>query len=146
MDRQMNQETRLRSLKFVLALISVYHIALGVVPFMSPDLAVQVSSSVFGMTLVVTPQLLYIAKLLGIYAFIFGIVVLLVAKNPEKHRGLIYVIVLLYAARIINRIMFIHGFMEAFQTTAFRAWSDVVLLAVFAAAVILLRPLARPAG
>ncbi len=140
----MNQETRLRALKFVLALIGVYHIALGVVPFISPDLAVQVSSSIFGMTLAVTPQLLYIAKLLGIYAFVFGIVVLLVAKNPEKHGGLIYVIPLLYAARIINRIIFIREFKEAFQATAFRAWSDVVLLALFAVAVVFLRPLARP--
>ncbi len=140
----MNQATGLKALKVVLTLIGVYHIGLGVVPFISQELAVQAASSVFGMTLVVTPPLLYIAKLLGIYAFVFGIVVLLVAQNPQKHGGMIYVIILLYAARIVNRVLFIQGFMDAFQATAFRAWSDVVLLAVFAAALIVLRPFARP--
>ncbi len=140
----MNQEIRLNALKVVLFLIGVYHIALGVIPFISQDLAAQVASSIFGMTLVVTPQLLYIAQLLGIYAFVFGIIVLFVAKNPEKHGGLIYVILLLYAARIINRILFIHGFMDAFQTTPFRAWLEVVVFVVIAGLLIFLTPRARP--
>jgi hypothetical protein len=136
----MTPNTRLTALKVVLALIGIYHVGLGILPFISADLAARVTSSLFGMTLVVTPQLHYLARLLGIYALIFGVVTLVVATRPVYYRPFTYVIFALYAARVLNRIVFIDQFMNAFQTTLFRAWLEAVLLAAFGVAVLLQRP------
>jgi hypothetical protein len=114
-------------------------------PFISGEMAAKIAASVFGMTLNVTPQLHYLTKLLGIYAAVFGVLALMVAARPVEYRQLTFVIVALYAARILNRVIFLGQFMDAFQATAFRAWSDIVLLALFGGAALLLMPPKAPA-
>ena len=142
----MPPSARLKGFKFVLTLIGIYHLALGLLPFVPTDFAARLVSALFGMTIEVTPQLHYVARLMGAYALIFGVVTLIVASQPDRYRAFTPVILALYAVRIVNRILFVVQFMNAFQTTAFRAWLEVFLLAAFAVAVFLLRPREQVAG
>jgi hypothetical protein len=132
--------SKLSSLKIVLWMICVYHVLLGLAAFLSEDLAAQVARGVFGLRLDMTPQLSYVVQLLGVYAVIFGLITGLVAIDPLRHRVLLNVVVVLYVLRIVNKLLTINEFEQAFGASMTKVWIDVVLLAAFGAAVFLLRP------
>lgn len=127
-------------LKIVLFAISAYHLFLGLAPLLSDNITVQLAESVFGLKLEMTAQLSYMLKLLGVYAFVFGLICGVAAFNPERYRPLLYVIVLLYVFRVLNKFAFIGQFAQAFNAPASKVWIDIVLLSMFGAAVLLLMP------
>lgn len=131
---------KLTGLKIVLAMICIYHIALGLAAFASDDLTVQVAKGMFGLNLEMTPQLSYIVQLLGVYAIIFGVVAGMVALDPVKHQVLLNVVVILYGLRILNKFISMNQFEQAFGASMAKVWIDVVLLAAFGVAVLLLKP------
>jgi hypothetical protein len=124
----------------LLGVIGVYHVGLGVLPFLPTSFTTRILLALFGMAFEVTPQLHYLGQLFGIYAFAFGLMALVAARDPYRYRSLVTVIVVLYGLRILNRLAFIVAFMPAFRTSAFRGWLEVVLLAAFGLAVLALRP------
>jgi hypothetical protein len=132
--------TRQLFLKLVLIAIAVYHLFLGLAPFLSDALTVQLARSVFGLKLEMTSQLSYIVKLLGVYAMVFGFVCGVAAFNPVKYRPILNIIILLYVFRIVNKFAFMDNFSKAFDAAPSRVWSDIVLLAFFGMAVLLLKP------
>jgi hypothetical protein len=127
-------------LKLILIAISLYHLFLGLAPFLSDALTVQLARSVFGLKLEMTSQLSYIVKLLGVYAMVFGFVCGVAAFNPVKYRALLNVIILLYIFRVVNKIAFMGKFSQAFDATPARVWLDIGLLAFFGLAVLVLKP------
>lgn len=127
-------------LKIVILAISIYHIALGILAFLSENLAVALAKNFFGMTLIATPQLSYIAKLLGIYAFIFGIIMLYAMRDPDKHKEIINVAIVLYILRIINRLVFAGLVQSGFRVSDFSMVLEIILLVFFGGALWLLRP------
>ncbi len=132
--------SRQRLLAAVLVVISIYHLFLGGLPFLPADFAARTVKSVFGMTVLVTDQLHYVAKLMGIYMIIFGIFAGIAAKDPVKHRAVINVGVLLYALRLINRLVSAGQVRAAFEIPPVWMWIEVVLLLFFGGALWLLRP------
>jgi len=130
-------------LKIVLLAISIYHIALGIFAFISENAAVYLAESFFGMTLIATPQLSYFAKLLGIYAFIFGVIMLYVMRDPDKYKEIIKVTIILYALRVINRIVFAGLVQKAFQVSDFSMILEIFLLIFFGGALWALMPRKR---
>jgi hypothetical protein len=133
----MNKQT---FLKLVLLAISIYHLFLGLAPFLSDVLTVQLARSVFGLKLEMTSQLSYIVKLLGVYAMVFGFVCGVAAFNPAKYRALLNIIILLYIFRVVNKLAFMGKFAQAFDAPVQRIWIDIALLAFFGLAVLLLKP------
>ncbi|MCI0743775.1 MAG: hypothetical protein L0Y58_00065 [Verrucomicrobia subdivision 3 bacterium] len=127
-------------LKAVLIMISLYHCFLGLAPFLSDALTVQLARSVFGLKLEMTNQMGYIVKLLGVYAMVFGLVCAVVAFNTEKYRALLNIVFFLYLFRVLNKLAFMGKFTQAFDASPSRVWSDIVLLAFFGLAVLLLKP------
>src|SRR5438046_3054213 len=99
----------------VLWLIAAYHILLGVGALLSEQTAEQLAANVFGLRLQLTPQSSYLVKLLGIYATVFGLVVGLAARAPENHPGILYVVIVLYLLRILNKVAFKKVQVEEFQ-------------------------------
>lgn len=130
-------------LKIVLLMISAYHLFLGLAPFLSDALTVQLAQSVFGLKLNMTEQLGYVVKLLGVYAMMFGLICGLAAFNPEKYRAVLNLIVLLYIFRVLNKLAFMGKFAQAFDTPLSRVWTDIALLAFFGLAVLFLKPWGR---
>lgn len=127
-------------LKVILVVVSAYHIIFGLFAFLSKDAAVQIAQIVFNMHLVLTDQLSYFINLLGIYAFIFGIFAALAAYKPAKYIHVIYVGVLLYAMRLINRIVFAGTVRDAFGVSQFNLWLELILIIFFGLTIYFLRP------
>lgn len=131
---------KITGLKVVLAMICIYHVVLGLATFVSGDLTVKLAKTIFGLNLEMTPQMSYIVQLLGVYAIVFGVVAGMAALDPLKHPVLLNVIVLLYALRIMNKLLSMNQFQQAFGASMTKVWTDIVLLAAFGVAVVALRP------
>ena len=127
-------------LKIVLAVISVYHIFLGILAYLSGQWAVGIAKIVFGMTFSVNDQLLYVTKLLGIYALVFGIFAAMAAANPQKYRHVVEIGILLYVLRLINRLVFAGQIQQAFQVSTSSMLVEVLLIIFFGLALWMLRP------
>ncbi len=127
-------------IKLTLWAVGLYHVVFGLMTFLSRDLAVQIAKDFFGMTIVANDQIIYLAKLLGIYAFIFGIVMFVAARKPDVYRAFIWVGVVLYAVRIVNRIVFSDLVRNAFLVSSFAFWMEIILLTFFGGLLYILRP------
>jgi hypothetical protein len=127
-------------LKLVLYSIALYHLGMGLGAVISERVTEQLAWSVFGIRLKLAPQSSYLVKLLGVYVIAFGLVVGLAAQAPERYPGLLQIIVVLYAMRIANKVGHQALYKEAFQATDHRILMDVLMLAFFGGAVLLLKP------
>lgn len=128
------------SLRILLVGVSAYHILFGALAFLSENMAASIAKTIFGMNLIVTPQLSYMAKLLGVYAFIFGIFMIIAAYKPKENKLIIYAGILLYAIRVINRFVFGDLVQQAFDVSNTGMWIEMGLLSFFGALLFLLRP------
>jgi hypothetical protein len=132
--------TRIPALRVVLAMICIYHVGLGLAAFVSDAMAVSLARSIFGLNLDMTPQLSYIVQLLGVYAIVFGLITGLMAVDPLRYPLMLNVVVVLYVLRVLNKFLSMGQFEQAFGASMTRVWTDVVLLAAFGTAVLVLRP------
>ena len=130
-------------LKLVLWAIALYHLVLGGGAFLSAALAQQIAKSIFGIDLVLDPAMAFVVKVLGVYAIIFAVVVLVAAANPARYRVLLNVIVLLYALRIVTKLAFKTQYVTGLHIATPRVWIESALLAAFGIAVWALRPSPR---
>lgn len=128
------------SLKVILLLIGVYHIGLGLFTFLNKETAIFLAQTFFGMTFLANDQLLYIAKLLGIYSIAFGSIMLVAMSDPGKYRRIIDVAIFVYILRVLNRIIFAGMVQTAFQVSDMAMVVEILLLVFFGGALIFLRP------
>jgi hypothetical protein len=134
------------ALQVVLWMICLYHVFLGVCGFLSEELAARLADIVFSIKLEPTPQISYLAKLLGIYAVVFGLMTAIAALAPERHPMLLKLVILLYVLRVLNKVVFSALFAQAFAVPAARTWIDIAMLCAFGLAVAFLRPRPTVAG
>jgi hypothetical protein len=130
--------------KLVLLAIALYHLGFALMAILSEKMAAMVAKHAFGVTLDMSPQVMYLAKLVGIYGAIFGVFVIMIALNPVKYRHLVYVVFGLYVMRISSRLIFLPQVKESFQIEMPRIIVGAVLLTGFALAVLFVRPKAAP--
>jgi hypothetical protein len=126
--------------KIVLLAIAVYHMAFALMTIVSDEMAATVAKHVFGVTLDMSPQVMYMVKVLGVYGAVFGVFVLVVALNAARYASLIYIVMGLYIARIATRLIFLPGVSESFKIAQPRIFIGAGLLAAFALAVTFVRP------
>lgn len=126
--------------KIVLLLIAVYHIAFALLTVISDEMAATVAKHAFGVTLDMSPQVMYMTKLLGMYGAAFGLFVLIIAFKTARYATLLYVVIALYAARIATRLIFLPGVSDSFKIEQPRIMVGAGLLALFALAVAFVRP------
>jgi hypothetical protein len=134
------------ALQLVLWSICIYHIVLGACGFLSEDVAVRLADLLFSVKVEPTPQVSYLVKLLGIYAVLFGLMTATAAVAPERHPTLLNLVVLLYALRVLNKLVFSDLFVQAFAAPPARTWVDIAMLLAFGLAVALLKPRTTAAG
>ena len=132
--------SRTTMLQIVLWGICAYHIVLGGGAFLSSAIAEQTARTIFGITLRMDDQTAYVVRVLGVYALTFGLVAGVAATNPVRHGVLLNVIVVLYALRIVIKLVFKDEAVMGLAYTAGRVYGEAALLAAFAIAVIALRP------
>lgn len=93
--------------KMVAAWAGVYHLVLGALGvFGSEEFVGKVIYSVYGATLDMTLQTFYMVKFASAYMLAFGLAMLILAKSPEKYKNLVWVAILLFLVRVLERIIF----------------------------------------
>ena len=115
----------------MLWLVCLYHVFMGVGAFLSKDMVVWLADVFFGIKLQVTPQISYLAKLLGIYVVAFGLMVAVAALDPARHPSLLKIVIILYGLRVLNKLVFADLYTAAFAAPRYRAWVDIAMLAAF---------------
>lgn len=129
-----------KTLSVILYVIAAYHIVIGIIPFLPSDTAIGLINSIFHMQFAVNDQIIYLGHLFGIYAIMFGLFTGVAAKNPSKHVNIINIAIVLYVLRILNRIFFASMLANAFHVSTGYIWSEIILLAFFGGALLILKP------
>lgn len=131
-----NKHTALRGL---LWLICVYHVGCGLVVNLIPDQIPALAERLAGMKVHAAPEFISLAKPFGVYAIAFGVMMGLAAWNPVKNRALITVGVILFALRIIQRLMGLDEMEQVFGVTHAKSLTTIGIVACFGVALAWLR-------
>ena len=131
-----NNYTALRGL---LWLICIYHVSIGVVAFMPAQVVRDSARVLLGLVLPDTPALFQVVKSLGVYAFVFGVMMGVAAWNPVKNRALITVGVVLFGLRIVQRLANLDELEHSFRVSTARNLGTVGVVAVIGVALAWLR-------
>ncbi len=129
-----------KALIILLAVVSIYHLLLGVLTFLPSQSAISLVNSLFGMSIVASDQLIYIAHLFGIYSIMFALFTGVAATNPIKHKAIINIAIILYPLRLINRVVFASILINAFGVSSYFIASEIILICFFGISLFVLRP------
>ena len=97
--------TNIVLLRIVLVVLAIYHLVAGVASVFSFGGA-RWLARVYGANIEETPQLRYAVRMMGLYAFTVGAVLILAAIEPSKYQPLIYIVAGLQVARAVSRVYF----------------------------------------
>jgi hypothetical protein len=132
-------KTSYRGIRGLLWLICVYHVMIGVIAFMPPEVVRGSARVLLGLALPETPALYQVVKSLGVYALVFGVMMGVAAWDPIKNRALISVGVVLFALRIFQRLMNLDALEESFSVSTARNLGTAGVVAVIGGALAWLR-------
>ena len=131
-----NKHTMLRAL---LWLICAYHVGFGVLANLPSNLMRRCAVALLGINLPADAALDYVIKPFGIYAMTFGVMMGVAAWNPVKNRALISVGVVLFALRILQRLLNLDAMQQAFNIAPSRNLGTIAVVALFGLALAWLR-------
>jgi len=123
-----NKHTALRGL---LWFISIYHVVLGLCANLPPPQVQGIASALLGLHLPENPALFQLLKPFGVYVMTFGVAMGVAAWNPVKNRALITVGVVLFALRLIQRLIDLDGVQQNLGVTSGRNWATIATVAAF---------------
>ena len=133
------EKNRYTALRGLLWLICVYHVGCGLIANLFPDQIPALAERLAGMKVHAVPEFIYLAKPFGVYAMVFGIMMGVAAWNPVKNRALITVGVILFALRIIQRLIGMDEVQMIFGVSHARSLVTIGIVACFGAALAWLR-------
>jgi hypothetical protein len=116
------------ALRAVLALLALYHLAIGTLSVASLRLTARVTSRLYGLAVVETPALRYAVRMLGLYALALGTLLAVAARSPGQHREVIVVVAALQLARALHRVLLRREVADAFSVPARRNALNAALL------------------
>lgn len=133
--------TRLRTFKILASIVGIYHIILGISALVLP---VGVMSSMIelflGFSPSITDQFTLVSKFTGVYVLAFGLVALLLAGDPEKHALFITPVLLLFAIRLVNKVVLFNEIGAELDVPTARNVLAVAFVAVFFAGLLWTAP------
>ena len=118
------------TLKLVLFYSSFLHIIGGLMFLYNNDLAKLYGEVIFGMNIEINPQMQYLVKMLGLYSFLIGIIIIFVFINPYKYNNFIWVLILLYSYRFIFSILSFDFMHTNFKISYFNLYLATSILAL----------------
>ena len=116
-------------LKIVLWVVAVYHLAFGAVLLTGFNVE-SLARLALGTEVEVNDQVDYMLKPLGIYTMVFGVLALLTALNPLRHRPMLIGIMSLYVLRLLNHLMQMDTLHEVFKVPTSTSYRSIGILAV----------------
>jgi|GEM_PF-1338385 hypothetical protein len=131
-----NKHTALRGL---LWFICVYHVVLGLCANLPPSQVQAIAAALLGLQLPDNAALFQLLKPFGVYVMVFGVAMGIAAWNPVKNRALISLGVVLFALRLIQRLVDLDGVQQNLGVTSDRNWATIATVAVFTLLLAVLR-------
>jgi hypothetical protein len=133
----MNRHT---GIKILAAFMGVYHILMGALGIASGSLAAWGAHALWHANVTVDPQFTYLAKFLGAYVIAFGVMMLLIAKDPVRYGALVYPAVAVAIIRIAERLVFAGELKSAFGIGMDRTIGTIIVVGGLNLALLLLKP------
>ncbi|MDO8659828.1 MAG: hypothetical protein Q7K54_04500 [Candidatus Parcubacteria bacterium] len=127
-----------KTLSIILSFVAFYHIIIGLIGIFFKDYAVWAAKTFFSFNLTMSPQIEWILNPFAAYILIFGVFMAVAATNPEKYKNIIMVGVVLFAIRIIQRLIFIFSASDALKSIASSTQNiiHIIIVAIIGAAML----------
>lgn len=137
----MGKETSLKIFRFLAGFISVYHLTLGLIgTFGSASLILFAVNRIYGAVPEVDVQFLVLARFISVYFIVFAVAMGLLAWKPLKYRNFVWLPIVLFSVRIIERIVTFDLISEAFGTTMGRNLQIIVPIGLLLVLLFVFRP------
>lgn len=141
-ERRVAMNGREAVLKFLLAAFCVVNLVTGIIAFSSNSrLILLVGNLVYGVKLTaLETHTLYAIRMMG--CLLLGIAVMcgLAAKNPARNKTVIYGLIVWLIMRVVQRVIDIEPFHQAFGASYFKLWFSIVFVSIVAVIFFLLLP------
>lgn len=121
-----------RGWRVLLWFVAGYHLFSGALLMSSGELALRAVKSLAGATVSGTPELGIVGEILACYLLAFGLMMGIAAWNPVKNRSIITVGLVLFALRLLQRLLFADKVMQVMQIPPGRYWGAALIVAVLA--------------
>lgn len=123
------------------SIVGIYHVILGVAALVLPVGMMSSMVELFlGFSPSITDQFVLVSKFTGVYVLAFGVVVLLIARDPERYSLFITPVLLLFAIRLIDKLVFFNEIGAELDVPPVRNVLAVVFVAVFFFGLLLTAP------
>lgn len=140
----MNKNT---SLRVLLALVGLAHLALGLIANLAPpEMLVKVVTTFYGATIDVTAQSHHVIRIVGAFMIGISVMAFLACRDPQRNQAIIMGIITVLVLRVVQRILFAQEIGSAFNIPASRIWLQIAFFLITAIALFVLRPKAAPAS
>ena len=104
-------------LKAVMWFIAAFHLVMGGGLMVSHPFQ-RMAVGVYGASVTWTPQIIYLARIIGSFAFVLGVMALAAAIDPLRHKIVVYGFVTLFVVRDVHRLVFAREIEAAFGLPA----------------------------
>lgn len=137
----MTQKARMKIFRGIAGYMSFYHLIFSLLVIFFGEWGMATTSKIlYGADVVITPQTLYFSKFIAAYGIAFGVMMLLLALQPERYRNIVWAAVALVVVRVFERIFFYDLLNEAFGITMSSNIITITIISIFAGALVLFMP------
>ena len=127
--------------KITAVVAGVYHLGLAFVGLIFPiEVISDVVEAVLRVSPSITPQFEVMAQFISVYMAAFGIMLLILASNPQKYKALVYPVLLVFGLRLIHRTVSFGAVQEAFGTSWNQNIFTVIAISFFLITLFVTRP------
>jgi hypothetical protein len=132
--------------RLVTGIAAVYHILLAAAGLLCPAGPLEKLIAVaFGVAVKTDAVMVVVLKFVSAYMLVFGVLLLLLARDPGRYRALAAPALILFGVRFVNRLVFF-GTLTAAGMTVSRNVIGTGLILFFFAAILLSLPKAGDPG
>jgi hypothetical protein len=132
-------ESPRRVLRVLLWMTAGYHVAAGVAATVAQPYAIRLGAFLYGIGITLTPEMELVVRYLGVFGITLGVLAALAALDPVGNRKIIWGLIVYFAIRALDRIVF-YGAMQEFHEGPVPAWARIVVILAFAVAFLVLLP------
>ena len=132
--------SRHTGIRVLAGFMGIYHILMGIFGILSGSLAAWAAHTLWHANVNVDIQFTYLAKFLGAYVFGFGVMLLLIAKDPVRYAALVYPAIVVAILRIAERLIFASELNSAFGIGRGRTIGTIIVVGALNLGLFLLKP------
>jgi hypothetical protein len=132
--------SRHTGIRVLAGFMGIYHILMGIFGILSGSLAAWAAHTLWHANVNVDMQFTYLAKFLGAYVFGFGVMLLLITKDPVRYSALVYPAIVVAILRVAERLIFARELKSAFDIGMGRTIGTIIVVAALNLGLFLLKP------